>query len=304
MISKFIMGAIVLMFTICPHPAKAQQPWSIPYYFIAIHCEPLHDLASARESIDENYQILRQMVAKANQYNIKVTIMFSPEWASYIGGSRRRVAEIQMWRRQGHEMGAHHHSIYHGNWDGYTDYPLWFADLERYEMGRDVPESYLGTLSNFMEDLSPLGPIRSGCTNEEEDKAEMPDGIQYSTCSGYANFGSPGRIVNDFDEPQKGRNEYVTVGWWNGILRKWLAHYLMPTMNEQIKARTVFTTMRPEEAYGVVLHASPNNTEAYYAYLDFLHAQDPIGFKSRTVTEIIEQQILPERFMEIPQYSE
>lgn len=302
--SRCVNIVVSLMIIFCTQQAKAHRPMPTPYYFIAIHCEPLHDVADAKESIEENYAILRQMVKDASELNIKLTLMFSPSWARYIGEDQTRTDEIQAWRTLGHEIGAHHHSIYHGNWDGYTNYPPWLAELQRYEEGRVVPETYLGTLDLFMDSLASLGPIRSGCVNEEEDKVEMPEGIIYSTCSGYANFGSPGRLMSDFDEPLKGRNEYVTVGWWNGALRKWLAHYLMPSVNELHRVREVFADMGPDEAYGVVLHASPKNMAAYYGYLEFVHAEDPLGFKSRTVTEIIEEQLLPERFIEVPQFSE
>ncbi|MCI5142302.1 MAG: hypothetical protein D3909_11415 [Candidatus Electrothrix sp. ATG1] len=59
-------------------------------------------------------------------------------------------------------------------------------------------------------------------------------------------------------------------------------------------AQEAFTSMK-SGAYGVVNHSAPPEFRAFSDYLDFLHSVDPKGTKSRTVSAIIEEQLLPEK---------
>ena len=275
-----------------PEPQIPGQ--QIPYYFIAIHNEPFH-FPGGEKMIAKEYETLKRMIARADQYNIKLTLMFTPQWADYISESPERMAELESWKQKGHEISAHHHSIYHGNWDGYTDYSKEKAENQRINQGFK-PEEYLGTLSDYMNKLKKINPnIKSCCCNEEHDKKEMPDEIIYATCSGFANCGEVGtRELSDTDQ-KKGQNEYILTGTANGVLRKWLAHYQITNPERQKTAQTVFDSMNPSYVYGVVTHsASGVQEEEYYNFLEFLHARDPEGKKSKTVSEIIDQKLLPE----------
>jgi hypothetical protein len=285
-----VVGCSVSQESASPEPTTN----NIPYYFIAIHNEPYHFPGGDRKLAQE-YETLRRMIAKANLYNIKLTLMFTAQWADYISGSSERMAELESWKEQGHEIAAHHHSIYHGNWDGYTDYSREQAEAQRIEQGFE-PEEYLGTLEDYINKLKILNPdIKSGCTNEEHDKKEMPDTIVYGTCSGFANCGEVGERLSDTD-PRKGRNEYILTGTVNDILRKWLTHYQITTPARQKSAQTVFISLNSSYVHGVVTHsASGVQEEEYYNFLEFLHSKDPEGNKSRTVSEIIEQRLVPER---------
>ncbi len=97
------------------------QETKIPYYFVAIHNEPNHMLGG-EEMREKAYPVLEQIVDKANEYNIKLTIMFSAQMADMIAENPERLAKIKEWEKQGHEISAHHHGVRHSNWDGYTDY--------------------------------------------------------------------------------------------------------------------------------------------------------------------------------------
>jgi len=265
----------------------------IPYYFIAIHNEPAHGIPNGRQIIEQNYVILKQMIARANQYNIRITLMFTAQWVDYITESPERMAELEQWKKQGHEIAAHHHSIYHGNWDGYTDYTKEEAIAQRISQNHK-PEEYLGTLEYFIEKLKKINPnIKSGCVNDERDKRAMPDEIIYDTCSGFANYGEPGTREGDATNPEKGKNEYVTIGIYNGIERKWLTHYQVTKDDRQKAAQQVFDLM-DSGVYGAVTHSIQNQAIPYYDFLEFLHSKDPEGKKSRTVSEIIDQKLLPE----------
>ncbi|MCI5209279.1 MAG: hypothetical protein D3910_10900 [Candidatus Electrothrix sp. ATG2] len=126
--------------------------------------------------------------------------------------------------------------------------------------------------------------------NDETSRNALPDAIIYNTCSGFANYGEVGRVERD-PRPEKGRNDYVSVGTYNGIERKWLTHHFLAKAQA---AKTVFSTMR-SGVYGTVNHSSPRELQTFLEYLDFLHRLDPQGEKSRTVSEIIEQKLLPEK---------
>jgi len=263
-----------------------------PYYFIAVHNEPYHR-PNGRRQIGESYSILREMLERADEYNIKLTLMFSAQWADYIAESPERLAEVRSWEENGHEIAAHHHSIYHGSWDGYTDYPREEAEAERVER-KGISEGYLGTLDDYMQKLRKIDPdIRSDCLNDEADKQALPDEIIYDTGSGFANHGEPGTRENDAESPYKGVNEFITVGTVNGIERKWLTHYQVTEPERTAAAQEVFEGM-DSGVYGAVVHSVASQAEELYKFLEFLHDYDPDGEYSRTVSEVIEEELIPE----------
>jgi len=233
------------------------------------------------------------MVKKANEYNIKLTLMFSPQWADYIVKDPERLSEVKRWEEEGHEIAAHHHSIYHGNWDGYTNYSEDVAKKERIKR-KGFSEDYFGTLEDLISKLKMINPdIHSGCMNDEKDKNCLPDEIIYDTCSGFANFGEVIRL-GDASDPKKGINEFVLVGKVNGIERKWLAHYQITTRQREKLAEDVFNSL-DSGVYGVVTHSVESQAEYFYKFLDSLHSKDETGKYSKTLSQIIDEKILPER---------
>ena len=263
-----------------------------PYYFVAVHNEP-HHRPGGETLLADSYHILRRMVTKADRYNIRLTLMFSPQWADHIAASEDRLREVAGWKATGHEIAGHHHSIQHGNWDGYTNFTRQEAETARLRRGQK-PEEYRGTLADFMESLRRLDPeVDCGCMNDEGNKRALPDDVVVDTCSGFANFGQPGRSVSD-TLPEKGKNEYISVGEANGIDRKWLCHAQTTTPQRAQGAMKVFAGME-SGVYGSVNHSSAWEQASFDAWLDFLHEQDPKGAKSRTVSEVIEEKLLPEK---------
>ncbi|OYT26976.1 MAG: hypothetical protein B6U97_02615 [Candidatus Altiarchaeales archaeon ex4484_96] len=65
------------------------------------------------EQVEKHYPVLKEMVEKANQYNIKLTLMFSAQWADIISEDPKMMSEIKQWQSQGHEISSYHHSINH-----------------------------------------------------------------------------------------------------------------------------------------------------------------------------------------------
>jgi hypothetical protein len=266
----------------------------IPYYFIAIHNEPWHEPShtyGGEERIASEYLVLEEIVNRADKYDMKLTLMFSAQWSDYIIDNNK-LNQVLLWEKNGHEIAIHHHSINHGNWDGYTDYSETEAIEKRKEIKGEKYESYLGTLDDFISKLKRLNhDINSGCSNAENDKFSMPDEIIYDTCSGYANHGEI-RKLSDIDA-NKGRNDYILSYDVNNITRYWLAHYQLYRGLDE--AKEVFNTLDNNQVYGVVIHSFKDEAESLYDFMEFLHEIDPFGKNSRTVSEVIEQKLLPEK---------
>ncbi|MBI4812434.1 hypothetical protein HY798_03290 [Candidatus Falkowbacteria bacterium] len=284
---------------LCPKDCAAVQTdgfaSNIPYYFIAIHNEPFHGFPNQTQMIVERYEKLKEMVAKADEYHIKLTLMFTAPWADYIAESSERMAELEEWKKEGHEIAGHHHGLYHGNWDGYTDYSEEEAKTIRKSQGKE-PEKYLGILSDYIKELKKINPdIRSGCMNDDADKKDLPDEIIYDTCSGFANHGEAGVREADWSGPENGQNKYLTVGVYKNIERKWLKHNPVTTAERANDAEEIFISMDPVKVYGAVTHSNPEDLDGFYSFLDFAHSKDQKGAKSRTMSEIIEQSLLPEK---------
>jgi len=177
------------------------------------------------------------------------------------------------------------------SWDGYSAYTQAEAIAKRVELGHIPPETYLGTLDDFMAKAQVLNvDVISGCANVEIDKMAMPDEIIYATCSGFQNFGTPGTEMNDL-VPAKGRSEYLTTDYVNGILRKWLAHFQL--FIDVDAAKQAFSATSAEDIYGVAMHSEILDVANLSEYMGYLNILDPTAEKSRTVAGIIESNLLP-----------
>jgi hypothetical protein len=269
----------------------------IPFYFIAIHNEPFHGMPNKQQLLTDSYAVLKGMVAKADQYGIRLTLMFSAQWADYIMADAGRQADLAGWKAKGHEIAAHHHGIFHGGWDGYSGFPKTVAEAQRICQGKNPPEQYLGTLADYIAKLKQLNPaVKAGCANDEADKTELPDEIINDTCSGYSNHLAPGTEESDGFSPQKGVNDFVLAGTYRGIARNWLGHY--QAYQNRAEAEAAFNGTAAGRVYGTVFHSSAQNAAEFHPYLDFLHARDPAGTMSRTVSEVVEQKLLPSQALD------
>jgi len=76
---------------------------NVPYYFIAIYNEP-NNKAGGGKNIAERFNYLEEMIAKADEYNIKLTLRFSAQWTSYIAENPGRLAMLDEWSRSGHQI--------------------------------------------------------------------------------------------------------------------------------------------------------------------------------------------------------
>jgi len=295
--------------SVCPQDCKAEQNLnntkevvnpeapeinevfkSAPYYFVAVHNEPARGLVNAKA-----FGTLESIVKKATENNIKLTIMLTPSWVDYIVNNSAKMAEVKQWQSSGHEIAGHHHDLNHVTWDGYSYYPKEYA-LACRETRTTTVEKYLGTLNDYVAKLRQVNPlIKTGCSSDTEYKNFLPDGIIYDTCSGFANFGEPGVMMGDGESPQKGKNEYITTGNVNGIKRKWLSHYAITSAGNEAQAESLFGSLKEPVVYGVVAHSFATDAEQLYKFIEFLHSKDPKGERSKTVSGVIEQNLVPEK---------
>ncbi len=85
-----------------------------PETFFVVHCEP---------QTPHLFPQLIRLVDIANRFDIPLTIEFAPQWVEMILADPQKEQRVRTWQQQGHEIAAHHHSVYHLNWDGFTNYP-------------------------------------------------------------------------------------------------------------------------------------------------------------------------------------
>lgn len=261
----------------------------MPYYFVAIHNEP----SNKAPVTEASYEILKQYVQAADEYGISLTLMFGASWADLLTDAERS-ATIEQWRLAGHEIAMHHHGVYHmPGVDGYTGIPMAEVGPILTSLGFQADEfKYKGDLDDLMAKLAPFGAVNSGCANDEEDKRELPDAIVYDTCSGFANSGAIGTKKSDKD-PTAGRNDYVLTATYNGIPRSWLSHQTVGGMSSAKQAQKSYGETAVGSVYGFVAHSTDNNTAGLLSTLAFLHEQDPTGSRSRTLREVVDQELLP-----------
>jgi len=248
--------------------------------------------------------------------------MFAEPWVDYILESPERTADLESWKKSGHEIAIHHHAIHHGmrhpgayleDWDGYAPLPRKEAIAHRNKLMAQIgktAEPYFGNLNDLIDKLKLINPnINSGCTNIGGTRKSLPDAIIYDTCAEFPNFGGEVKSVPAFVlGAQGGKNDYILAGTYKGIERKFLSHYFMnpyvsgaqgATDSKKAvavaqKAADVFNTMK-SGVYGTVNHGEVEELGVFMAYLDFLHSVDPEGKMSKTLTEVIEEKLIPEK---------
>jgi hypothetical protein len=193
---------------------------NIPYYFVAIY-NIQGSNSWGENNMEESYNYLAEMTQRADDYNIKLTLMFLANWETYLAENPGRLAMLDEWKENGHE-------IVYGTGFGFSSCP----------------------------------DCREGS--------------------------------GDFS-PEKGINEFISSGTVNGIGKKWLSCSQITT--EESLNRSIKTAEKLDSSvvYGVAAQSVKEQTPFFYAYLDYLHSIDPEGLNSKTITYIIEKQLIPEK---------
>ncbi|MFA6527975.1 MAG: DUF2334 domain-containing protein [Candidatus Gracilibacteria bacterium] len=155
-----------------------EQPETTKEIFgiIVIHMEPGTDPEEQKNLTNpETYwSNLVSLVETADQYDIKLTLLFNPQWAEYILKDSTKLTLLREWEADGHEIGYHQHEPSKGsNWNGYTN-------IKKYE----TETSYEGTIDDAMELLTQLpanGKIYTAGMSgtDEEREYDWPIDIPY-----------------------------------------------------------------------------------------------------------------------------
>ncbi|MEI7891386.1 MAG: hypothetical protein WCI36_05480 [bacterium] len=315
------MVAVILLFIIVfgliylfnykktqPQSSKTNEPGleAVPYYFIAIHNEPLPDLSRTdMPTLDESYLTLKRIIAKADEFNIKLTLMFTAQWSDYIEGNSERMADLESWKKSGHEIAAHHHALNHALWDGYANKSKEESLAERKKMGKK--ENYTGNMDLYVQKILKLNAeVESGCLSGDTDIENMPKEIVYTTCSGRPTNNSMKPPYLSDEYTLQGMNDFMISYELGGVTRYGVSHAQVTNDTKLGEAENIFNSMK-SGVYGAVAHSIDNNNatgnhneaDAIIKYMEFLHSVDPSGKNSRTVSDVIEQRLLPEKKISI-----
>lgn len=261
----------------------------IPYYYIAVHNLPYHGERTAADKIDRDYERLKEMIGQADEYGIKLILLFPPQWAGHLEES-----DLSEWQEAGHEIAARHYSVFGKYWDGYSHLSEDAALAER-SKATSRPERYLGDMDDFMEKIEKISPgLGSGCINDEMGAGMEFEGVAYDICSGFANFGQPGRQIKGFDAPLKGINKFISVSGKDESETRWFTHYLISNPKKEKEAEDTVYRMRGG-VFGSGAFSSPFGSESFFDWLDFLYQRDRSAEKCLTISETVSSGLLAEK---------
>jgi hypothetical protein len=75
---------------------------NIPFYCILIN-NGAGAILLDEKNMEESFNYLTEMVQSADEYNIKLTFIFSAQWTEYIAANSGRLAMLNEWKENGHE---------------------------------------------------------------------------------------------------------------------------------------------------------------------------------------------------------
>lgn len=253
------------------------------YYFYEVHMEPGNENS-------EMFNELEKFVNLADKYKIKLTLLFTPQWAEMILADSKKLSKLNQWKSQGHEIGGHHHGPNIWTWDGYSNLSIKEIDEIRASRPR-IPkekvqdilsqEKYRGNMKDFVNLLNKLvgGKIKViTMSNEHQD---WPDGIPYAAGGNF--------IKEAVSIPRKvnfSSHDVIKVTSASFLARHSIRTGLQITV-EQLKDRFLSSE---QGIFGVVSHEMDykENPHIYEEWFKFLNSQDPLGKHSKTISEIIE----------------
>lgn len=191
-ISPIIIGSVVIAIVIValailtnfvslptsnPDPNQGQSALDVDEAFIAVHLDP-GSILDPSERAQTYWPNLVDLVERADAYDAKLTIMFTPQWAEYVLASAERLEMVRSWEANGHELALHLHGPNHpGTFSGYTDQVDHRQDL-----------GYLGSIDDAMAIVSRLpasGKITSATIGPQEDaELDWPEGVLHAGYGG------------------------------------------------------------------------------------------------------------------------
>ncbi|OGR68266.1 MAG: hypothetical protein A2081_06140 [Elusimicrobia bacterium GWC2_61_19] len=269
---------IIIFLTLLLTPA-ARAGGEKPYYFIAVQNGPYNSRAGAGQLAD-SYKALREMVKLADAQNARLTLLFAPQYAVYIASDPARLAELEGWKKTGHEIGAYHRGPETRAWDGYSDLPAAELARLRKEDGAAAARGH----AQYFAALALLAPeIKTGCLPDKADKKFLAAAPPYEICRGAR--GKEGAAA-------AGVNGSVTVAGGEP-LKKHLSSFHAADKAGIEAAEKEFSGLS-SGVYGASFTSSQSEFGAFYVWLSFLKGLDPRGLRSRTVSAVVEGGLLPE----------
>lgn len=245
-------------------------PESQPKLFIAIHCEP-GSFPATTDYPAQYWLNLRDMIIEADQHGVKLTILFNPQWASYILLESVRLTMVRSWESNGHEIGLHHHGAHMNNWNGYTDQVAYQSDPK-----------YQGSINDMMDIMTQIplsGTINVACVaNEDDIDIDFPIDIPYMT------YGGSEKTEHLWSNPENFTyNQHSILGVSH-------ARFGVPSseVNIDLNEFEVFLAQSHSElAMGLVWHVFnyADTAEAFTSLFEYLSEQN---IETSTVTDIIE----------------
>ncbi|MCX5785484.1 MAG: hypothetical protein NTX59_07330 [Elusimicrobia bacterium] len=276
---------LILIFLL---PAAARAGGARPYYFIEVQ-NGAYNFKGGMEQLEDSHKVLREMVKLADARHVRLTLMFSAQYADYISSDPVRLTELESWKQTGHEIGAFHQGPDTKAWDGYCDLTGEALELER---KRAKTTEHAGTHLDYFAALSRLAAeIKTGCMMDKVDKKFLAAAPEYEACPGpdmkMAGAGKAGKVF-------EGVNEFLASAGGPGKGKKRLS-CSHPADKAGIEASKKAFSGMESGAYCASFKSSPSEFGAFYAWLGFLKDLDPEGLRSRTVAGIVEEKILPEK---------
>ncbi len=252
-----------------------------PYYFITVR--------SGAQDTEQSHKVLREMVKLADTQHVRLTLLFSAQYAVYVSSDAARTIELETWKGTGHEAGAYHQGPGTLDWDGYSD--LSGEELTRVRKGTEVSGPVPNHLEYF-EALRPLNPgITAGCMMDRADKKFLAAAPAYETCLTPAN--SLKAAAGRADAGSDGINDFLAAAPGRGEGKKRLSCSRPFDRAGMDAAKKAFSGMAAG-VYGAAFNSSPSEFGAFFAWLKFLKSRDPQGLFSRTVSGIVDQKLLPD----------
>lgn len=258
-------------------PAPAAGPAT--YYFIAVQ-NGAYNFKGGRPALEESYKALQGMVKLAGERGVRLTLLFSAQYADYVSADPARAAELAAWQRAGHEIGAYHQGPETTAWDGYTDLPA--AELAALRGGAPASgghKEYFAALARLETDL------RTGCMVGGSDAEFLAAAPSYEICLRGDTGGARGAAA--------GVNDSVFVPRAGGPRRKLSSYH--PSDKAGIEAAQSAFGGMGLGVYGASFRSTPAEFGAFYAWLNFLARQDPQGLRSRTVSSVVAGGLLEQK---------
>lgn len=263
-------------------PAAARAAGDAPRYFIAVQ-NGAYNFKGGAAQLEESFRALEGMVKLADAQGVKLTLLFSAQYALYISSGPQRLAGLQSWKQSGHEVGAYHLGPDSRGWDGYSDLPA--DELSRLRKDRAASGKAPGH-EEYFSALARLEPeLKTGCMADSSDSAFRSAAPRYEICG---RDGGQGKAGGGYS----GVNEFVALRGSGGGKGLFVFHPAGKTGIES--AKKAFSGMS-SGIYGILFKSSPSEFGAFYAWLSFLRSVDPLGVKSRTAAAAVESGLLPER---------